>query len=25
MRAIAFFAVVSVATFITSQSQAQDA
>ncbi|TIV07907.1 MAG: cytochrome c family protein, partial [Mesorhizobium sp.] len=24
MRAIAFFAVVSVATFITSQSQAQD-
>ncbi|RWC23175.1 MAG: cytochrome c family protein, partial [Mesorhizobium sp.] len=25
MRAIAFFAVASVATFITSQSQAQDA
>ncbi|MGX9574647.1 c-type cytochrome, partial [Mesorhizobium sp. f-mel] len=25
MRAIAFFAVVSVATFIMSQSQAQDA
>ncbi|TIP08234.1 MAG: cytochrome c family protein, partial [Mesorhizobium sp.] len=25
MRAIAFFAVVSVATFITNQSQAQDA
>ncbi|WP_027156233.1 cytochrome c family protein [Mesorhizobium sp. WSM2561] len=25
MRAIAFFAVVSIATFVTSQSQAQDA
>ncbi|TIL50958.1 MAG: cytochrome c family protein, partial [Mesorhizobium sp.] len=24
MRAVAFFAVVSVATFITNQSQAQD-